>query len=118
MIDITTTLQILQAKSKVIKWNDIFQLHGSQTSIVSLLACPGLSIYKNSCSTLLHDVNSSEKDNAQEFPSDKSKSLFLPGKKFLLLALGLHPQQSTVEEQLYASTFKSIFDLLLFCDPL
>jgi hypothetical protein len=79
------------------KVRTIFDDHGFRTSIV-VSPRSALSVYKDSC------VLNGNNDLAET----------ISGKEFLILLLGMHLEQSSMEK-FYASSVKNVYCLLMFC---
>jgi len=93
-----TSLHGSKTKNELDKLRALLDQHGLRTSI---LASPrrALSVYKDSCCL---------------FSGPETKSNKNDGKEFLVVMLGLHPQQIEME-RLYAESFKNLCCLRIFC---
>jgi hypothetical protein len=88
-----------KTRNDLAKFRKIFDDHGFRTSII-ISPRPALSIYKESC-----------------FLNENDPAETVAGKEFLVVLFGMHPDQSSMEN-LYASSVKNVYCLLMFCHRL
>jgi hypothetical protein len=112
---ITTTTTNRQHRHGTI--NDLARLLqdlGFRTSMV-LSPKPALSVYKDSLTQSITDRSvNSETTNEED---DDQSTIENQVRLFFVVLFGMHPHQKDMEE-LYASTFKHVWCLLLFCSRL